>query len=101
MKPFCPASDKSQSDAHYVQSVSKVPKGTTFPPTLLTIGAKDDRVPPWMTVKWAAALRGRLGEECPVHLKLVPGGHFLTEDEELQIEAWEASWLQEFALNNC
>ncbi len=71
-----------------------MPENTTFPATLLTIGARDERVPPWATVKWAVAIRSHLGKDCPVHLNLVPGGHFLTDEEEVQLEALEACWLE-------
>lgn len=53
-----------------------------------------------MTAKWAAAIRAHLGNQSPVHLNLVQGGHYLTDEEELQVEAREACWLQHFVSHN-
>jgi prolyl oligopeptidase len=40
-----------------------------MPPTLVTIGLNDKRVPPWMGAKYAALARARFGDTVPVLLR--------------------------------
>jgi len=72
-----------------------------LPPILVTAGATDERVPIWMPAKWVAAVREKPGVggkgEVEVCLNLTAGGHYLTQEEELHLDALEAAFLENLA----
>ena len=68
-----------------------------LPPILITAGAADERVPLWMPAKWAAGVLAnaeRKGEDSEVYLNVTPGGHYLTHEEEHDLDALEAAFLE-------
>jgi prolyl oligopeptidase len=56
----------------------KVPRGITYPPTLITTGDTDDRVVPWHALKFAATLQAADAGHRPILLRVdTRAGHGL------------------------
>ncbi len=67
--------------------VHRVERGKCYPPTLITTGQRDDRVVPWHSYKFAAALQYGQGCANPILLRVeTSGGHRDGKPVRLQIE---------------
>ena len=65
----------------------RVQRGTCYPPTLVSTGQRDDRVVPWHSYKFAAALQYSQGCANPILLRVeTSGGHRDGKPVRLQIE---------------
>src|SRR5258708_37086262 len=71
------AADPEQFKALYASSpVQKVKKGVCYPPTLITTAYPDDRVVPWHSYKFAAALQAAQICPNPILVRIeTPAGH--------------------------
>ncbi|MBS0375459.1 MAG: S9 family peptidase [Proteobacteria bacterium] len=75
--------------------VHNVRTGVCLPPTLVTTAARDDRVAPWHSYKFAAALQAAEPSGCPSPLLLrVAGrsGHGADRPVWMQIDDYAAEW---------
>jgi len=96
------AEDQEQFQALYAYSpVQNVKKGVCYPPTLITTADHDDRVVPWHSYKFAAALQAAQLCPNPILLRIeTRAGHGAGKPTQMQIEdvadqwAFLAKWLQ-------
>ena len=73
--------------------VHNVRPGTCFPPTLLTTANLDDRVVPWHSYKFAAALQHAQGCDNPVLLRIeTRAGHGGQKPTWMRIEDYADQW---------
>jgi prolyl oligopeptidase len=69
--------------------------GTCYPPTLITTAARDDRVAPWHSYKFAAALQSAAPRSCasPLLLKVeTRAGHGNDRPVWMQVEDYADQW---------
>lgn len=70
-----------------------VKKGTCYPPTLITTADRDDRVVPWHSYKFAAALQQAQGCANPALLRIeTRAGHGAGKPVWMQIEDFADQW---------
>ncbi len=73
--------------------VHNVKDGTCYPPTLVTTADRDDRVVPWHSYKFAAALQHAQGCASPILLHVeTRAGHGAGKPVWMQIEDWADQW---------
>ncbi len=73
--------------------VHNVRPGTCYPPTLLTTADRDDRVVPWHSYKFAAALQHGQGCENPVLLRIeTRAGHGGNKPIWMRVEDYADQW---------
>jgi len=74
---------------HAYSPVHNVRKGTCYPPTLVTTADRDDRVVPWHSYKFAAALQHAQACAHPVLIRVeTRAGHGAGKPTWMQIEDW-------------
>jgi len=80
--------NKEEFEALYAYSpLHRVERGVCYPPTLVSTGQRDDRVVPWHSYKFTAALQYAQGCANPVLLRVEgSGGHRDGKPVRLQIE---------------
>jgi prolyl oligopeptidase len=80
--------NKQEFEALFAYSpVHRVERGACYPPTLVSTGQRDDRVVPWHSYKFAAALQFAQGCPNPILLRVeTSGGHRDGKPVRLQIE---------------
>ncbi len=80
--------------AQYAYSpVHNVKAGQCYPPTLITTADRDDRVVPWHSYKFAAALQRAQGCRNPILLRVeTRAGHGAGKPVWMQIEDWADQW---------
>ena len=68
-------------------------EGTCYPPTLVTTADRDDRVVPWNSFKFGAALQHAQGCENPVLMRVeTRAGHGAGKPTWMRIEAVADAW---------
>lgn len=68
-------------------------EGTCYPPTLVTTAELDDRVVPWHSYKFAAALQRHQGCDQPVLIRVeTRAGHGAGKPTWMQVEDWADQW---------
>jgi len=73
--------------------VHNVTSGTCYPPTLITTADRDDRVVPWHSYKFAAALQHGQGCVSPILLRVeTRAGHGAGKPMWMQIEDFADQW---------
>ena len=73
--------------------VHNVKKGVCYPPTLVTTADRDDRVVPWHSYKFAAALQAAQGCGNPVLIRIeTRAGHGAGKPVWMQIEDYADQW---------
>ncbi len=73
--------------------VHNVRAGTCYPPTLVTTADRDDRVVPWHSYKFAAALQHGQGCEAPLLLRIeTRAGHGANKPTWMRIEDYADQW---------
>lgn len=73
--------------------VQNVKKGVCYPPTLVTTADRDDRVVPWHSYKFAAALQAAQGCAKPVLIRIeTRAGHGAGKPVWMQIEDFADQW---------
>jgi prolyl oligopeptidase len=73
--------------------VHNVKPGTCYPPTLITTADRDDRVVPWHSYKFAAALQHGQGCASPILLRVeTRAGHGAGKPTWMQIEDFADQW---------
>jgi len=73
--------------------VHNVKKGVCYPPTLVTTADRDDRVVPWHSYKFAAALQTAQGCANPVLIRIeTRAGHGAGKPVWMQIEDFADQW---------
>ena len=73
--------------------VHNVREGTCYPPTLLTTADRDDRVVPWHSYKFAAALQHAQACANPVLIRIeTRAGHGAGKPAWMQVENWADQW---------
>jgi len=73
--------------------VHNVKKGACYPPTLVTTADRDDRVVPWHSYKFAAALQAAQGCDNPVLIRIeTRAGHGAGKPVWMQIEDFADQW---------
>lgn len=73
--------------------VHNVREGTCYPATLVTTADRDDRVVPWHSYKFAAALQGAQSCAKPVLIRVeTRAGHGAGKPTWMQIEDWADQW---------
>ncbi len=73
--------------------VHNLARGRCYPPTLLTTADHDDRVVPWHSFKFAAALQYAQGCANPVLVRIeTRAGHGAGKPAWMQIEDWADQW---------
>ena len=73
--------------------VQNVKKGVCYPPTLVTTADRDDRVVPWHSYKFAAALQAAQGCANPVLIRIeTRAGHGAGTPVWMQIEDFADQW---------
>jgi len=73
--------------------VHNVKPGTCYPPTLITTADRDDRVVPWHSYKFAAALQRGQGCASPILLRVeTRAGHGAGKPTWMQIEDFADQW---------
>jgi prolyl oligopeptidase len=88
------AEDPEQFKVLYAYSpLQNVKKGTCYPPTLITTADHDDRVAPWHSYKFAAALQA--AQSCPnpilIHIE-TRAGHGAGKPVWMQIDDFADQW---------
>ena len=88
------AEDPGQFRALYAYSpYQNVRKGTCYPPTLVTTADHDDRVVPWHSYKFAAALQAAQGCPNPILIRVeTRAGHGAGKPVWMQIEDYADQW---------
>ena len=88
------AQDPQQFRALYAYSpYQNVRKGTCYPPTLITTADHDDRVAPWHSYKFAAALQAAQGCPNPILIRVeTRAGHGAGKPVWMQIEDFADQW---------
>jgi prolyl oligopeptidase len=86
--------DPEQFKALYAYSpVQNVRKGTCYPPTLITTADHDDRVAPWHSYKFAAALQAAQVCSNPILIRIeTRAGHGAGKPVWMQIEDYADQW---------
>lgn len=86
--------DAAQFKAQLAYSpVHNVKPGTCYPPTLVTTADRDDRVVPWHSYKFAAALQNAQGCPNPVLLRVeTRAGHGAGKPVWMQVEDYADQW---------
>ncbi|HEY5809094.1 MAG TPA: prolyl oligopeptidase family serine peptidase [Povalibacter sp.] len=86
--------DSADFKAQYAYSpVHNVRNGTCYPPTLVTTADRDDRVVPWHSYKFTAALQRAQGCPNPVLLRVeTRAGHGAGKPVWMQIEDFADQW---------
>ncbi len=73
--------------------VHNVRAGACYPPTLITTADRDDRVMPWHSYKFAAALQHAQGCAQPVLIRVeTRAGHGAGKPAWMQVENWADQW---------
>jgi len=73
--------------------VHNVKKGVCYPPTLVTTADRDDRVVPWHSYKFAAALQAAQGCNNPILIRIeTRAGHGAGKPVWMQIEDFADQW---------
>ncbi len=73
--------------------VHNVRDGSCYPPTLITTADRDDRVVPWHSYKFAAALQHAQGCANPVLIRVeTRAGHGAGKPAWMQVENWADQW---------
>ncbi len=73
--------------------VHNVQPGTCYPPTLVTTADRDDRVVPWHSYKFTAALQHGQGCEAPLLLRIeTRAGHGANKPTWMRIEDYADQW---------
>lgn len=71
----------------------RVREGTCYPPTLVTTADRDDRVVPWHSYKYTAALQAAQGCDNPILLRIeTRAGHGAGKPVWMQIEDFADQW---------
>jgi len=88
------AEDPDQFRALYAYSpVQNVKKGVCYPPTLITTGDHDDRVAPWHSYKFAAALQAAQICSNPVLIRIeTRAGHGAGKPVWMQVDDFADEW---------
>jgi prolyl oligopeptidase len=88
------AEDPQQFRALYAYSpYQNVKKGTCYPPTLITTADHDDRVAPWHSYKFAAALQAAQSCPNPILIRVeTRAGHGAGKPVWMQIEDFADQW---------
>jgi prolyl oligopeptidase len=88
------ADDPQQFRALYAYSpVQNVKKGTCYPPTLITTADHDDRVVPWHSYKFAAALQAAQSCPNPILIRIeTRAGHGAGKPVWMQIDDFADQW---------
>ncbi len=88
------AEDPEQFRALYAYSpYQNVKKGTCYPPTLITTADHDDRVVPWHSYKFAAALQAAQSCPNPILIRIeTRAGHGAGKPVWMQIEDFADQW---------
>jgi prolyl oligopeptidase len=88
------AEDPGQFRALYAYSpYQNVKKGTCYPPTLITTADHDDRVVPWHSYKFAAALQAAQSCPNPILIRVeTRAGHGAGKPVWMQIEDYADQW---------
>jgi prolyl oligopeptidase len=88
------AEDPQQFRALYAYSpYQNVKKGTCYPPTLITTADHDDRVAPWHSYKFAAALQAAQGCPNPILIRVeTRAGHGAGKPVWMQIDDFADQW---------
>lgn len=86
--------NQDEFKAMYAYSpVHRVREGTCYPPTLITTADRDDRVVPWHSYKFAAAMQAAQGCANPVLLRVeTRAGHGAGKPIWMQIEDYADQW---------
>ena len=86
--------NKDEFEALYAYSpVHRVREGTCYPPTLITTAERDDRVVPWHSFKFAAAMQQAQGCPNPILLRVeTRAGHGAGKPVWMQIEDYADQW---------
>jgi prolyl oligopeptidase len=86
--------DPEEFKALYAYSpVHRVKDGTCYPPTLITTADRDDRVVPWHSYKFAAALQHGQGCANPILLRVeTRAGHGAGKPVWMQIDDFADQW---------
>jgi prolyl oligopeptidase len=86
--------DAAQFKAQYAYSpLHRVKPGTCYPPTLVTTAESDDRVVPWHSFKFAAALQAAQSCANPVLLRVeTRAGHGSGKPVWMQVEDFADQW---------
>ncbi|GAB2875637.1 prolyl oligopeptidase family protein [Microbulbifer echini] len=78
---------------HAYSPVHNTREGTCYPATLITTADRDDRVVPWHSYKFAAALQGDQGCEKPIWLAVeTRAGHGAGKPVWMQVEDFANQW---------
>jgi prolyl oligopeptidase len=78
---------------HAYSPVHRVQKGACYPATLVTTADRDDRVVPWHSYKFAAALQAAQGCANPALIRIeTRAGHGAGKPTWMQIEDWADQW---------
>jgi prolyl oligopeptidase len=73
--------------------VHNVKPGTCYPPTLVTTADHDDRVVPWHSFKFAAALQNAQACANPILIRIeTRAGHGAGKPLWMQVEDWVDQW---------
>jgi len=88
------AENPEQFPALYAYSpYQNVKKGVCYPPTLITTADRDDRVVPWHSYKFAAALQAAQGCPNPILIRIeTRAGHGAGKPVWMQIEDFADQW---------
>jgi prolyl oligopeptidase len=88
------AEDSQQFRALYAYSpYQNVKKGTCYPPTLITTADHDDRVVPWHSYKFAAALQAAQSCPNPVLIRIeTRAGHGAGKPVWMQVDDYADQW---------
>jgi prolyl oligopeptidase len=88
------ADDEAQFKALYAYSpYQNVKKGTCYPPTLITTADHDDRVVPWHSYKFAAALQAAQSCPNPILIRVeTRAGHGAGKPLWMQIDDFADQW---------
>jgi prolyl oligopeptidase len=88
------AEDPEQFKALYAYSpLQNVKKGTCYPPTLITTADHDDRVVPWHSYKFAAALQAAQSCPNPILIRIESrAGHGAGKPVWMQIDDFADQW---------
>jgi prolyl oligopeptidase len=86
--------NEAEFKAQYAYSpVHNVKQGTCYPPTLVTTADRDDRVVPWHSYKFTAALQHAQGCPNPILLRVeTRAGHGAGKPVWMQIEDFADQW---------
>ncbi len=78
---------------HAYSPVHNVREGTCYPPTLVTTADRDDRVVPWHSYKFTAALQHAQGCAAPILLRVeTRAGHGASKPTWMRIEDYADQW---------